>query len=91
MTVYNDNGGFNIMQTGKYRKRLYIDPKFDLNAKVESLNAYKEFYLVVDIPHISENTVYEKYFASCSVVYDRISGQISGKIYDCRKALDIKL
>lgn len=91
VTVYNDNGGFNIMETGKYRKRLYIDPKFDVNEKIKTLNTYKEFYLVVDIPHIDPNTVYAKYFSSCKAVYNQKSGKISAFIYDCRNAPDFKI
>ena len=91
VTVYNDNGGYNIMQTGKYHKRLYIDPKFDITNKVEDLNQYKEHYLVIDIPHIDPNSVYAKYFDSCPVVFSEQSGAISAKIYDCRKAPDLKI
>jgi hypothetical protein len=86
VTVYNDNGGFDVMQTGKYRKRLYIDPKFDLNDKIKTLNTYKEFYLVVDIPHIDANTVYAKYFSTCKTIYSRKSGKIDSFVYDCRQA-----
>lgn len=91
ITVYNDNGGFNVMETGKYRKRLYIDPKFDLNDKIKSLNTYKEFYMVVDIPHIDSNTVYAKYFSSCEIVYKQRSKQISALIYNCQNAPDVKI
>ena len=90
VTVYNDNGGFNVQQTGKYRKRLYIDPKFDINEKMATLNQYKEHYLVIDIPHIDPNTIYARYFNSCQVIFEKISGSISSKIYDCTKAPNIK-
>ncbi len=91
VTVYNDNGGFDIEQIGKYRKRLYIDPKFDVGQKIITLNQYKEHYLVIDIPHIDPSTVYAKYFSSCAVVYNEISKKISATVYDCRNAPDIKL
>jgi hypothetical protein len=91
VTVYNDNGGFNIMETGKYRKRLYIDPKFDINDKIKTLNTYKEFYLVIDIPHIDPNTVYAKYFSSCKTIYNQKSKQISALIYNCQNVPDIKI
>ena len=89
--VYNDNGGFNIMETGKYEKRLYLDPKFGLNQKVASLSAEKGYFLVVDIPHIDSSTVFAKYFASCETIYNQKSGKIETFIYDCKNAPEIKL
>lgn len=91
VTVYNDNGGFNLMEIGKYRKRLYIDPKFDINKKVLTLNKYKEHYLVIDIPHIDASTVYQRYFNSCKIIYNQIDKEIRAIIYDCRNAPDLKL
>lgn len=90
VTVYNDNGGWNIQETGKYRRRLYIDPKFDINEKITTINKYKEHYLVVDIPHIDSNTVYSKYFDTCKKVWNESSGYINAYVYDCRNAPDIK-
>jgi hypothetical protein len=91
VTVYNDTGGWDIQLTGKYRKRLYIDPKFDINDKIIGLNKFKEHYMVVDIPHIDENTLYAKFFQSCTVEYREINKKISGTIYNCTKAPDIKI
>ncbi len=91
VTVYNDNGGWDIQAIGKYRKRLYIDPKFDVNAKLVTLNQYKEHYMVVDIPKIDSSTIYQKYFDSCSVVYHEVDKNISATVYDCRKSPDLKL
>ncbi len=91
VTVYNDNGGWNIQEIGKYRKRLYIDPKFDLNVKVDTLNQYKEHYLVVDIPHIDSNSPYQKYFNSCKVAYKEVDQKISATVYDCRGIPDFKI
>ncbi|KND49443.1 MAG: Melittin resistance protein PqaB [Parcubacteria bacterium C7867-003] len=91
VTVYNDNGGWNIQAINKYRKRLYIDPKFDVVQKVATLNQYKEHYMVVNIPHIDSDTVYAKYFASCKVIYNEKSGVIDAKVYDCTKAPDLKI
>src|SRR3989344_1836556 len=83
VTVYNDNGGFNVQQTGKYRKRLYIDPKFGTKEKAETLNQYKEHYMVVDIPHVDSDTIYTKYWNTCSVIFEEVSGTISSRVYDC--------
>jgi hypothetical protein len=91
VTVYNDNGGYNIQAINKYRRRLYIDPKFDLNVKIDTLNRYKEHYMVVDAPHIDSNSPYQKYFNSCKVIYDERDKYISSKIYDCTNAPDFKI
>ncbi len=91
VTVYNDNGGYEIQQIGKYRKRLYVDPKFDINLKVDSLNKYKEHYFVLDVPRIDPNSVYVRYFNSCKVVYKETDQNMSATIYDCRNAPDIKV
>ncbi len=90
VTVYNDNGGFNIMALNKYRKRLYIDPKFDIEEKMKTLNMYKEHYMVVEIPYIDPSTKYAEYFNGCEVVYEKISGKIRSRIYDCKNTPDIK-
>jgi 4-amino-4-deoxy-L-arabinose transferase-like glycosyltransferase len=84
VTTYNDNGGNELMKTGKYRKRLYTDPQFNLDEKIATLVKNKEHYLVIDIPRMDPNSVYASYFASCEVAYQRVSGKITGSIYDCR-------
>jgi hypothetical protein len=91
VTVYNDNGGNEIQEIGKYRKRLYIDPKFDINQKVATLNQYKEHYFVLDVPRIDPTSVYQEYFDSCKMIYDEVDKSMSAKIYDCRNAPDIKI
>jgi hypothetical protein len=90
VTVYNDNGGYDVQQTGKYRKRLYVDPKFDINEKIATLNMYKEHYFVLDVPRIDPSSVYQKYFDSCKIIYHDVDKKMSATIYDCRSAPDIK-
>lgn len=90
VTTYNDIGGFELKQMGKYRKRLYIDPKFNIQDKIASLNKYKEYYLIINIPQIDQDSVYAKYFNSCVPISKEISGSISSVIYDCKKAPNIK-
>lgn len=91
VTTYNDIGGFEIMKMDKYRKRLYIDPKFDVNEKVKSLNMYKEHYLVINIPQLESDTVYKRYFDSCTPVFKETSGQITATVLDCRNIPDVKI
>lgn len=91
VTVYNDNGGNEIKEIGKYRKRLYVDPKFDINEKIKTLNQYKEHYFVLDVPRIDPTSIYAKYFDSCRVDYMKKDKYITSTIYDCRGVSDIKI
>ena len=91
VTVYNDNGGNEIMATGKYHRRLYVDPMFSLAGKVETLNTDKEFYFVLDAPRLDPTSVYVKYFASCTVIYHTVDQKMSATVYDCRRAPDVSI
>ncbi len=91
VTVYNDNGGNEIRSIGKYRKRLYTDPAFDINEKIATLNTYKEHYLEINVPRIDPNSIYRKYLDSCETVYKEIDKNISATVYDCKKVPDIKI
>ncbi|MHB1316300.1 MAG: glycosyltransferase family 39 protein [Minisyncoccota bacterium] len=90
VTVYNDNGGNEIQEIGKYRKRLYTDPAFDINEKIDTLNKYKEHYLEINVPRIDPSSVYRRYLDSCEVVYKETDEYISATVYDCRKVVDIQ-
>lgn len=91
VTSYNDNGGDEIRAIGKYRKRLYTDPQFDINEKIKTLNEYKEHYFVLDVPRVDPASVYQRYFDSCAVVYRETDRAMSATIYDCRNVPDIHL
>jgi len=90
VTVYNDNGGYNIQNIGKYKKRLYVDPMFDAQNKMDTLNKNKEHYLEVNIPRIDPTSFYRRYLDSCVIAYQDSDKSISATVYDCRKAPDIK-
>jgi 4-amino-4-deoxy-L-arabinose transferase-like glycosyltransferase len=91
VTTYNDNGGNELQVIDKYRRRLYIDPKFDEKIKIETMNKYKEHYLVLNVPRIDPNSVYMKYFATCKEVYKDTDRYISSTVYDCRDIPDFKI
>jgi hypothetical protein len=86
VTVYNDNGGYDIQVIGKYRKRLYVDPKFGAEGKITTLNQYKEHYLEVNVPRIDPSSFYRKYFNSCEIIYQNTDKSISATVYDCQNA-----
>lgn len=91
VVVYNDNGGYEIQQTGKYAKRLYTSPDFDVTQKAETMNAFSGHYLVVDAPPIDPASIYAKYFATCVPVYQDFDKAMHATVYDCRKAPPIVL
>ena len=82
--VYNDNGGFQIHETGKYYRRIYAVPSYESVYK-PIFDTYKGHILYVDIPRIDDESMYKKYFDSCRVIYSKSSKQITSKIYDCSK------
>ena len=86
VVVYNDNGGYEIQQTGKYAKRLYTSPDFDVTQKAATMNAFKGHYLVIDAPPIDPMSIFAKYFATCIPIYRDADGAIHVTIYDCRTA-----
>lgn len=90
VTVYNDNGGNEIQEIGKYRKRLYVDPKFDVEEKISYLNQYKEYYLELNVPRIDPNSIYRKYLDSCNTIYKKTDKSISVIVHDCTNAPDIE-
>lgn len=89
VTTYNDTGAYELINMGKYRKRIYIMPGSEEYHKI-SLTQYKEHYLVIDIPRINPSSIYSKYFSSCKIIFERASDSISAKVYDCRNAIDLK-
>ena len=89
--MYNDNGGYDIQNIGKYHKRLYTDPKFGVEEKMVNLNLYKEHYLEVNIPRIDPNSFYRRYLDSCEVIYKKTDKSISAIVYNCESAPDVKL
>lgn len=90
VVVYNDNGGDEIRKTGKYEKRLYTSPQFDVKQKIETINNFSGHYLEIDIPPIDPKSVYREYLDSCVLVFDKNDKKIYARIYDCRSVEDIK-
>ncbi len=86
--VYNDNGGNEIQNIGKYKRRLYLDPMFF--GQIDYMNQNKGFYFVLDVPRIDPESLYVKYFNSCKIVYKEIDKKMSATIYDCKNVPDVK-
>jgi 4-amino-4-deoxy-L-arabinose transferase-like glycosyltransferase len=87
VVVYNDNGGWEIRETGKYERRMYAAPQFE-DSYETFLSNFKGHVLYIDIPRVDPESFYKRYFDSCKIVYKEVDGRISSTIYDCRKALD---
>lgn len=87
--TYNDAGTYELLHLGKYERRIYADPAYEEGYK-KTLNAFRGYYLVVDIPRFNRDSIYPKYFNSCNVTYREIDKMISATVYDCRGVSDIK-
>ncbi|MEK7501422.1 MAG: glycosyltransferase family 39 protein [Patescibacteria group bacterium] len=79
---YNDIGNHEISKIGKWKSRFYAAPQFETNHR-QIFSDFKGQYLVVDIPHISEDIFYGKFFAKCNILFETVSGKITGRVYDC--------
>jgi len=87
--TYNDIGNFELTRIGKYERRIYVAPKNDMEHR-QTLNNFKKHYLVVNIPRLSLDSIYAKYFTTCQSIYLSQSRQISATVYDCQGAVDLK-
>ncbi len=86
---YNDIGSDELTAMGKSFGRLYIDPQYD-QANLKKVNSFSGYYLVIDLPHINQDSMYAKYFSSCTSLYHEVSQRITSDVYDCRKANELK-
>ncbi len=82
--VYNDIGGYEIRETGKYFRRMYATPQFEEEYK----NILGDFYghiLYINIPRVQSGSFYEKYMDSCNQIYSEKDRQINVYVFDCKK------
>jgi hypothetical protein len=82
--VYNDTGGYNVRQSGKYYRRMYATPQFEAEYQ-KILADYDGYILFIDIPRIDSNSFYAQYFAKCKNIFNASDRQISAQIFDCQK------
>ena len=82
VVVYNDIGGYDIQQLGKYKRRLYAAPQFE--------NDYRKFFenfsghvLYIDIPRIGDNNFYANYLLNCKNIYQKTDKYITAQILKC--------
>ena len=85
VAVYNDIGGYDIQQTGKYFRRIYVAPQFDSTYQ-DIFAAYRGHVLFIDIPRVDQNSLYSKYISSCTSIYEKRDKYISANIFDCRNS-----
>ena len=88
LMTYNDIGSSYLMDRDRYERRIFVAPKYE-KQYIPILNSFKGNYLVVEIPRLSDGSIYVKYFSTCRITYQRQSGKIYSRIYDCKKAPDL--
>lgn len=86
--TYNDTGTYELTNMGKYQRRIYADPSYE-NGYKKTLNNFKGYYLVVDIPRLNQGSIYEKYFSTCRVDFIETSINISATVFNCKQAKDL--
>lgn len=82
--VYNDNGGDEIRQLGKYERRIYAVPGFESTYETIFKN-FDGHILYIDIPKVEKGSLYEKYFNSCIIIYSKKDKYITSEVLDCKK------
>jgi hypothetical protein len=80
--TYNDIGGWELHEGGKYYKRFYLNPEFQSSTQ-ERMAAYDGYYLVVGMPPLPPDDPSVKYFASCKDAYHQTDKQVTADVYDC--------
>jgi hypothetical protein len=86
--TYNDTGAGALTAIDAYAGRIYATPDAEdlYRSKFAGFSAVPgSGYLVVDVPRLAADSFYAKFFASCTVLYQSVSGQISGTVYRCSK------
>lgn len=84
--TYNDIGGHEIRQTGKYQRRLYAAPQFEHEYR-EVFKNFNGHILFIDIPRVDPNSLYTKYFDSCEAIYSKTDKYITAKLLSCKPAV----
>lgn len=84
--TYNNIGKRELSEIGKYERRLYAAPKFE-SGYTDILKNFKGHYLIIDIPRISPDSPYVRFFSFCRTIYEENSQKISAKIYNCQRAI----
>jgi hypothetical protein len=85
--TYNNIGYAELAKIGKYRRRMYVAPKFE-KSYIDIFNNFKGYYLVIDIPRIDSGSLYSRFLNSCKPVFSENSQKINSTLYDCKKSVN---
>ncbi|MBI2100019.1 MAG: glycosyltransferase family 39 protein [Candidatus Vogelbacteria bacterium] len=80
--TYNDIGAYELSKLGKYVGRFYAAPQFEAEHR-QRFAAHTGDFLVVDMPHINQDSFYTEFFSKCDVIFETESNVIPTKIYSC--------
>ncbi len=85
--TYNDTGAYRLSQIGKYSGRFYASPQFEESHKqrfAEHTDNNGGYFLIVDIPHINQNSFYGDYFSKCLNIFKDSDRKIEAKVFSCK-------
>ncbi len=81
--TYNDIGGWELGECGKYFKRFYLNPAFSKMNETK-FGTYQGYYVVVNMPPIDPSQKIARYFQQCKVAYEDRDKRVTAHVYDCR-------
>jgi hypothetical protein len=80
--THADAGAYELKGMGKYAGRFYAVPGYE-EAHQKSFAKFDGHYLVVDMPHINNDSFYSKFFQTCQIAFATSSGVIAAHVYYC--------
>lgn len=86
--TYNDIGAHQLEKVDLYAGRFYAAPQFEEGHKKKFAD-FTGRYLVVDVPHISLESFYGKFFLKCKSIFEAHSGKMKANVYDCENSANI--
>lgn len=83
--THADAGAYELNTIGKYAGRFYAVPAYQEEHRERFLQ-HDGWYLVVDVPLLSDGGFYRPYFDACTTLFETQSGVIKGYVYDCAES-----
>ncbi len=79
---HGEAGAYELRGMGKFAGRFYAVPGYEEGHRV-LFAKHTGQYLVVDVPHLNDESFYAKFFNTCTPVFATSSGVIQAHVYDC--------
>ncbi|MFA6551924.1 MAG: glycosyltransferase family 39 protein [Candidatus Paceibacterota bacterium] len=84
ITTYYDIGGYELYSSKKYGARFYTDPMYEAK-NLRNFPNYDGYYLVVDFPEISKESLVWKYLTTCRTAFSASDKSVNSYVFDCKE------